>query len=292
MQSDSHAVRDISYASSASTRAGRGFIRTIENATGRLRLIRRAAGYQDEVAGGRDFWEVMARRFGVSLDVVGGSLSDIPRDGPLIVIANHPYGILDGLMMGHLLAQVRGDFRILANSVFRKAGELEHVVLPVDFSGTRAAREVNVASRRAALDFLDGGGCVGIFPGGTVSTAARPFGRAMDPAWRPFTARMIQKSGARIVPVFFDGSNSRRFQIASHVHVTLRMAFLISEFRRRVDEPVRIVIGKPLSRADISRYGDDARGLMAWLRAETYGLSPRPIDPWQVGYDYEERRGT
>lgn len=121
MQAQRHTARDISYAHSASTRAGRAVIRLMENATGRLSLIRRAAGYEQEVAAGRSFWPVMAERYGLALDVAGGALSNIPQDRPVILIANHPYGILDGLMMGHILAQTRGDFRILANHVFRKA---------------------------------------------------------------------------------------------------------------------------------------------------------------------------
>ena len=132
-------ARDISYAFSAETKSGRAMIRLMENTTGRLRLIRRAEGYEHEVAAGRDFWQVMVERYGLSLDVIGGSLTSIPRDGPLILIANHPYGILDGLMMGHILSATRGDFRILANSVFRKAEDLNRIVLPISFDETKDA---------------------------------------------------------------------------------------------------------------------------------------------------------
>ena len=96
-------AREISYAHSANSRSGRTVVRLLENTTGRLRLIKRAKGYEAEVAQGRDFWDVMLDRYGLSLDVVGGALSNIPRDGPVILIANHPYGILDGLMMGHIM---------------------------------------------------------------------------------------------------------------------------------------------------------------------------------------------
>jgi len=112
----SHAPREISYAHSAKSKAGRALIRVLENTTGRIRMIKRAEGYEQEVAAGADFWEVMTERYGVSLEILGGSLDDIPRDGPLTMIANHPYGILDGLMMGHMLSHSRGDFRILANA--------------------------------------------------------------------------------------------------------------------------------------------------------------------------------
>ena len=126
-------ARDISYAHSAETRGGRALIRVMENATGRIGLIRRARGYEQEVAQGRDFWEVMVDRYGLELNVVGGSLVNIPANGPLILVANHPYGILDGLMMGHILSRTRGDFRILANHVFHKAQDLNRIVLPISF---------------------------------------------------------------------------------------------------------------------------------------------------------------
>ncbi|MEM6895975.1 MAG: 1-acyl-sn-glycerol-3-phosphate acyltransferase, partial [Pseudomonadota bacterium] len=176
-----HVARDISYSHSAETKGGRALIRAMENATGRLRLIRRAKGYETEVAQGRDFWDVMVSRYGLSLDIVGGSLDNIPSEGPLIVIANHPYGILDGLMMGHILSSVRGDFRILANHVFRKAEELSRVVLPISFEETKEAMRLNLETRKTALEYLRDGGAIGIFPGGTVSTAMKPFGRPMDP---------------------------------------------------------------------------------------------------------------
>ena len=179
----------------------------MENATGRVRLIRRAKGYQDEVAQGRDFWEVMVERYGLRLDVVGGALTDIPREGPLVVVANHPYGILDGLMLGHILSVTRGDFRILAHRVFRRAEDLDRVILPISFDETKEAVQQNLETRKEALRYLGAGGAIGIFPGGTVSTAAKPFRRPMDPGWRSFTARMIAKSGATVVPIYFDGHN-------------------------------------------------------------------------------------
>jgi putative hemolysin len=142
-------ARDISYSYSAQTKAGKTVIKLMENTTGRLRLIKRARGYEQEVANGRDFWQVMVERYGLSLDIVAGDLSKIPTSGPLIMIANHPYGILDGLMMGHILSSVRGDFRILANTVFRKSADLQRVVLPISFDETKdAVREKSGHSKK------------------------------------------------------------------------------------------------------------------------------------------------
>lgn len=282
-------ARDISYSYSASTRGGRAMIRLMENATGRLGLIRRAEGYETEVAGGRCFWEVMVERYGLGLEVVGGALDNLPGDGPLIVIANHPYGILDGLMLGHILSVVRGDFRILANHVFRKAEELNRIILPINFDDSRAAVQQNLETRKEALRYLGDGGCIGIFPGGTVATAGKPFGRPMDPGWRTFTARMIAKSGATVVPIYFDGHTSRLFQLASHLHVTLRMGLLIKEFRKRVDTPVRVAIGQAIPPDEIAARAGDARAMMDFLRKATYELSPVPLSSYDYGFEFEEK---
>ncbi|AJE46290.1 lysophospholipid acyltransferase family protein [Celeribacter indicus] len=282
-------ARDITYAHSARSRTGRVLIRLMENATGRMALIRRAEGYDREVAAGRDFWAVMVERYGLELEIARGRLDDIPREGPLVVVANHPYGILDGLMLGHILSVRRPEFRILAHRVFRKAEDLERVILPVSFEETKEAVALNLATRRAAVDLLGAGGCIGIFPGGTVSTAARPLGRPMDPGWRAFTAKMVAKSGATVVPVYFDGANSRLFQLASHLHGTLRMGLLIREFRARTGAPVRVAIGRPIPAAELARFRGDPKMLMDFLRAETYALSPTPLADPGLGFEFEEK---
>ncbi|MFV1464683.1 MULTISPECIES: lysophospholipid acyltransferase family protein [unclassified Phaeobacter] len=286
-------ARDLSYAYSAQTRPGRAMIRVMENATGRLQLIKRAEGYEADVAAGQSFWTVMRDRYGLQLELLGGTLANIPKDQPVVVIANHPYGILDGLMLGHILSEARGDFRILAHQVFRKADDLSRVILPIDFAETKTALKTNLETRKTALDYLGQGGAIGIFPGGTVSTAARPFLRPMvppmDPVWRGFTARMIAKSRAVVVPIYFDGHTSRLFQIASHVHPTLRMGLLIKEFRKRVDTPVRVAIGSPIGREILDPLAGDAKAMMDFLRKATYELSPKPLKSYDYGYEFEEK---
>ena len=288
--SDKHIARDISYAHSARSKGGRAMIRVMENATGRLRLIRKARGYAEEVAEGRDFWQVICNRYKIRLEVVGGSLDDIPKQGPLVLVANHPYGILDGLMMGRILSERRaGDFRVLAHKVFRKSPDLERVILPIDFDETKEAAKRNMETRKEALRYLGQGGAIGIFPGGTVSTSLRPFARPMDPAWRTFTAKMIARSDAQVVPVYFEGHNSRLFQLASHLHYTLRMGLLIREFRARVGSTVRVVIGRPIPAEKLDPLRSDPKAMMDFLRKATYELSPSPLAADAIGFEYEDR---
>ncbi|WP_373635402.1 lysophospholipid acyltransferase family protein [Yoonia sp. SS1-5] len=287
---DHQVARDISYASAARGRSGRAMIRIMENATGRLRLIRKARGYDLDVASGQDFWEVIADRYGLKLDVVGGTLENIPRSGPLIVVSNHPYGILDGLMMGRILSERRdGDFRVLAHRIFRRSADLERVILPISFDETKEAARLNLETRAEAVRYLNAGGAVGIFPGGTVSTSARPFSQPMDPSWRTFTAKMIAKSGATVVPVFFDGRNSRLFQLASHIHSTLRTGMFIREFRARINKPVRVVVGAPIPAEQLAAFKKDPKGCMDFLRKATYELSPSPMDTSRLGHEFEDK---
>ena len=289
---DHEVAREITYAHSAASRGGKFLVRATENFTGRLGLIQRARGYDVDVAAGGDFWEILARRYGVKLDVREGSLDAIPQSGPLIVVANHPFGILDGMMMGYILSRVRrGDFRILANSVFHKAEDIQRIVLPISFDQTKEAMRINLETRKHSLEYLAQGGAVGVFPGGTVSTSARPFGRPLDPAWRSFTAKMVAKSGATVLPIYFEGTNSRLFQVASHLHPNLRMALLINEFRRRVDSAVGVRIGAPLPQSELDARAKDPRAMMVYLRAQTYALGDPSVGE-TLGYEFENNHKT
>ena len=143
--------------------------------------------------------------------------------------------------------------------------------------------------RLYSLNFLYSGGAVGIFPGGTVSTSKTPFGVPMHPIWRSFTAKMITKSGARVVPIFFEGHNSRTFQVASHIHNNLRLGLLMKEFKSKVGNPVKICIGKPLSDCEIKSRSGNNRILMDFLREETYKLSQTPLKSFEYGFEFESR---
>jgi len=277
------APREISYSFSAKSRAGRAVIRSIENITGRPRLLKMALGYETEVEAGRDFWEVMQERYRIDMKIAGDALANIPTEGPLVVVANHPFGILDGLALGRILSATRPEFKIIAHTIFRKAKDLQNVILPIDFGQSKEALALNIRTRKDSLTYLAQGGAIGIFPGGTVSTSAKPFGKPMDPHWKTFTAKMVAKSGATVVPIFFDGSNSRLFQIASHLNQTLRTALLISEFDSRVGAPLQVTIGQPLPQDEIRARAGDSRALMDYLRRETYELSAAPARDFSHG---------
>jgi putative hemolysin len=276
-------ARDISYATSSNSLMGQLFIRSIENITGRIGLIKRAKDYEIEVAKGRNFWEVIVERYNIKMNLINGSLEDIPKKGPVVIVSNHPFGILDGLLLGYILSKTRNDFKIIANRVFRKAKDLDEVVLPISFEENREGNLQNINTRNEAIRFLKGGGIVGIFPGGTVATSAKLFSRPLDPFWKRFTSKLILKSGATVVPIFFGGSNSRLFQIASHMSYNLRMALLIREFGRKVDRKVDVAIGKKIGSKYLQKYSKDLDGMMEYLRVQSYLLSNDPNQTFENG---------
>lgn len=279
---------EISYAWSARSRIGRWVIRAIETLCGRPRLIRMAKDYDREVATGRDFWEVMQERYRIDIDT-DGTLERIPDSGPTVVVANHPYGILDGLAMGRLMSMRRKDFKIVAHTVFTRAPELQEHILPVSFDETKEATALNLKTRREAIAHLEAGGAIAIFPGGCVSTAPDPFGQPIDPRWKNFTAKMAARPGVRVVPMFFEGRNSRLFQAISHVSQTLRYGLLLREFGRRVGGSVTVKIGNPIEEPEISARRTDPTALMDYLRSTVYMLAPHPIDTMSYGWNGERR---
>ena len=110
MRAQKSAAREISYSTTAKTLRGRVFIRGVENATGRMRVMRQVRGYDKAMSQGHVFWNVVPDLCGLELDVISGSLDNIPKSGPVVLLSNHPYGILDGLMLGQILSRTRDDF--------------------------------------------------------------------------------------------------------------------------------------------------------------------------------------
>lgn len=264
----------LSYARCAETKLGYALVRVLENAMGRKRMMRMLEGYQEEMASGKSFWQVMWERFGLSWELDGVGYEGVPRDGPLLCVSNHPFGILDGFAICHLLAQARPDFKFLANDWLVPAPEIAHHILPIDRNPTREAMQTNVQTRREALQTLKGGGCVAMFPAGTVSLGARWFrNKAYDSSWKPTAASLIQLTGASVMPVFIHGQNRRMYQIAGHISEPLRWAMSLIEFEDKLQAPVKMTIGEPIPATELAEYYGRPEDMMRFLRSHTYSLS-------------------
>jgi putative hemolysin len=214
------------------------------------------------------------RTFAVSYDLVPEDLAKIPATGPLIVVANHPFGAADGLIMGDILARVRPDFRLLANRLLCRIPELRSWILPVNVFASAGTAERNASQLRQAMRWLEGGGALGLFPSGTVSHLHLRQACVADPAWNRTVAVLLRRTGARAITMFFDGRNSLTFQLSGLVHRRLRTALLPSEFLKRSRSRVSVRIGHTIEPHKIARYPND-RTLTEYLRFKTYMLQWR-----------------
>lgn len=251
------------------------FIRAIEKMTGQAKIYRLYREYKQEKAAYDNFWDAALCKLDLTLNYDREKLEAMPRSGPLVVVANHPYGVLDGVILTHLLYQVRRDFRVLTNSVLCKEEDANEFLLPVDFTGTDEALETNLQTRAAARRLLKEGGAIGVFPAGGVANI--PHWRAktaVDAPWQPFIARLVMESQAAVMPVFFEGQNSRLFQWASLCSQTLRLSLLFKELADRTGSPVGIQIGEPVPYRDLAHIKGRAL-LCAELQRRTYALGRR-----------------
>lgn len=266
-------LSNFSYATYFSHPFKRALVRGIEKVSGQPKIKALYKKYRMDLANDEAFWSAAVRLLELDVQYSQAGHNEIPRTGPLVIVANHPFGVLDGVIIAWLTSLVRDDFKILTNSVLLSAPEVEPYLLPVDFAGTRAAMKTNIETRAASLKHLKSGGCVIVFPAGGIATARRPFTTALDDEWKPFTAKMISQSQAHVTPVFFEGQNSNLFQMASHINPALRLSLVFREVRRRMGTAVPVHIGSTLSPDDLVRAGKRGE-LMTFLRRQTYGLAP------------------
>jgi putative hemolysin len=251
----------------------RGVIRGIEMATGQPMLERMYREWAANPPEGENIFAAGIRLLDVSLKLNEGGLERIPREGPLLVIANHPYGVIDGMALGAMITKVRPDTKIMTHSLLCQPPQAKPYLLPVDFGGTPEARATSVLTRKRTLEWLAAGHCVAMFPAGGVSSRQNPFaGIALDSAWYPFTAKLAKAPKLSILPVFFHGQNSTLFHLATHLYYPFRVALMFRESVKRIGSELKATIGAPVRSEDLPHMqGRDA--VLQALRQHVYGLS-------------------
>ncbi|MDG1066377.1 MAG: 1-acyl-sn-glycerol-3-phosphate acyltransferase [Luminiphilus sp.] len=247
----------LSYASSDQPWVTRQVTRSIERALGRGRLEEHYFALKARKLRPQTFFQEALLRSGIELHADFSPLEQIDVGRPLLFLANHPFGIVDGLVMCNLALRVASNFRVVINSLLCQDRDLAQHFLPIDFSRSREAERRNVRTKQLAGESLKEGVPLILFPSGTVSTANRMgFGAVKESPWTTFAAKLILQHTPTVVPVYFPGRNSRSFHVASHVAEPLRLAMLMREALRRFNSTVRVNIGTPVMPEDYQHLGN------------------------------------
>ncbi|WP_111732137.1 lysophospholipid acyltransferase family protein [Roseovarius amoyensis] len=266
--------RSLTYANSFDSSLTAFTIRAIEWFTGKLTILRMIRAFERRGAPtGQPFWRAALDTMGIPLLTPQEQIDNIPPEGPVVVVANHPHGLVDGMIMADLIGRRRTDYKILTRALLTGIDEVAaSYMIAVPFPHEPDAQRKSVEMRAKAMAHLREGGVISVFPSGVVASSDTLFGPAIEQEWNVFTAQMIRRSGAQVVPVYFPGSNSRLYQIANRISATLRQSFLLHEVVRSCNRPQRPVVGRPVPPEQMKLLETDPRGFMAWLREHTLSL--------------------
>ncbi|ESY85338.1 GNAT family N-acetyltransferase [Mesorhizobium australicum] len=282
---------ELSYANPHQPALARWFIHSVEGLSGRDRF---AALY--------DFWRRQVvppgeRVFSRMLDLIDVRVQspdqwppkDLPNT-PLVIVANHPFGIGDGIAVLSLAEQLGRPFRVMIHKDLLRIREMEPYSLPIDFSETKDAVKNNMAVRHEAVRLLREGVTIVVFPAGGVATAPKGFGRARDLPWKMFPARLVQEAKASVIPMHFSGQNGRLFHLVSgpmnmaerdgrvakfvgKASLTLRTSLLIREFARLSGRAIDVRVGNVLSWNELEPLRD-RKTLLDRLYRGVFDLAP------------------
>jgi putative hemolysin len=218
-----------------------------------------------------EFLRQVFQLFDIRYQVMEGELANIPRQGPVLVVANHPYGGLDGMIMAAILKSIRPDVKIMANYLLQGIPELGELFISVDpFAGEHAVRR-NIRPLREAIRWVESGGVLVLFPAGEVSHVRTRHRTITDPKWSRTLARIVRATRVSVVPAFFHGHNSRLFYFLGVVHPLLRTLQLPRELINKSRRTIQVSFGEPISFDSLKDDSDE--DLVDHLRLRTYQLS-------------------
>lgn len=217
------------------------------------------------------FLDYLIDDLGVDYEIHEEDLKRIPKEGPFVIVSNHPLGALDGIIMMHFMSKIRPDFKIMGNFLLQKIKPLEPMIIPVNPFETRKDAYNSLTGMRETLQLLRSGGCLGIFPAGEVSY--RDDDRnIIDREWQETAMKLIKKAKVPVVPMFFRARNSNVFYRLAKLHPDFQTAMLPAEMMKKRTRAIQIRIGKPVLQKQQDEHSD-INDYTAFLRKKTYMLS-------------------
>ena len=261
---------------------GRIIIQLTELGTGKIKLKKLYDQYLKENLPPENFWHDAIDRLDLRVKAHYQSKTNIPENGRLVVIANHAFGVADGVTICSLISKVRQDYKIITHKVLQRADAIKEKIIPFDFSKNRNALINNIASRKESEEHLRNNGVLIIFPSGSVSTKPKLKKgiKAVDGDWKQFTSKIIMKTQSPVVPYFFEGQNSELFHVADKLGQVFRYSLMMYELKRRIGKNIDVHIGKRIPFGNIKEIGNLIE-ITKFLRDSTYRLDPNNKNSYQ-----------
>tara|TARA_Y100000590_G_scaffold323965_1_gene367444 strand:+ start:1104 stop:1934 length:831 start_codon:yes stop_codon:yes gene_type:complete len=262
------------FATSEVNKIGQNFIKITELCTGKLALKKLYDQYILENNPPENFWHDAIKKLKLNL-IPYYSSSEIPKKGRLIVVANHAFGVADGVSICSIISKVRQDYKIITHKVLRQAEAVKEKIIPIDFSKTKEAIKNNIEARKLADQHLKKDGLIVIFPSGQIATKTK-LGKnfkANDGDWKQFASKLAIRTESPILPMFFEGENSQLFHIANKIGQTFRYSLMMYELKRKIGHTIHLHIGDIIESQKIKEIGD-LKEITKFIRKKTYALDP------------------
>ena len=224
--------------------------------------------------GSPDFLIRALDELAVGFKVSQDDLRNIPRQGPLLIVSNHPFGVVEGLVLARILLELRPDVKILANHLLATIPEMRPLLIELDPFGGKGSAARNIAGLRSSLGWLKKGGALIAFPAGEVSSLALKKRMVVDPPWQRGVAAIARKAGVPVLPVFFQGRNSNLFQAAGLVHPRLRTLLIPRENLGHCGQELTLSIGAVITPEKLAAFAGDEEALV-YLRFRCHLLRNR-----------------
>ncbi|PPR47346.1 MAG: hypothetical protein CFH19_00595 [Alphaproteobacteria bacterium MarineAlpha5_Bin9] len=263
------------FASTEVSPLGRAIIKITELSTGKLKLKKLYDQYLNENRPPELFWHDAVDKLKIKIDLHFLEKDPIPKTGRLIIVANHAFGVADGVIMGYLLTKVRQDYKLITHKVLRQAEAIKEKIIPFDFEKNKEALKNNIQSRKDAERVLLNEGVIMIFPSGAIATKnkIKKNIKAIESDWKMFTAKLALKTKSPVLPIFFEGQNSDLFHIANKMGQTFRYSLMMYELKRKIGETIGVHVGQLIKFDEIESIGD-IKEITFYLRKKTYELDP------------------
>jgi len=254
---------------------GQAFIKIMELLTGKLKLKKLYDEYLSENRPPEYFWDDAVNKLKLTLNINYQNGSYIPQKGRLIIIANHAFGVADGVSICSVLSKVRNDYKMVTHKVLRQADAVKDKILPIDFNETKDALLTNIYTRKEAEKVLNNDGVLVLFPSGRISTKKnlKKFTKADDGEWKQWVSKLILKTKSPVLPIFFDGQNSKWYHLANKLGLTFRYSLCMFELKRKIGDNIDMYFGSLIPYYDLVKIGD-LKAITRYLRSITYALDP------------------